>query len=499
MLLKFTGIIFISILYSISTPSFAQEYAYGDHEEDNISYTRPLPHENRSGKINTIIAALIRKFKGYNIGIAIRSLSNGRILYQQNAYINYIPASTLKLFTAVAALDYLGPHFTLDTQFLIEHTPKIEQGILKGNLYIQFSGDPNLTLAHLQRMISALKNHGIKKIQGNIVIDDTALDKLTWPRGRVQNDKISCFAAPVTATIINRNCFNLNVKPNKRQNKPAVITTNRNLGIIIDNHVVTQKYAPSALDIKPIQVSANNRYAVTGHLPLHVKPHSIAVALQRPNLASQKILRCLFTQNHIHYNQMIHGETPKNARVLITNHSPDLAHLIKHMLKKSDNLIADSLLKKLGEYYFDTQGSWNNGRRAVREILTKKTGIDFRQLSLVDGSGLSMDNRINAHAFIQLLSYVYLHAHYRDLLFEALPRAGLDGTLKHRLGNVSGRVHAKTGSMHGISGLAGYIETKAHHLLVFSILINDAKLGRNNQGAYRLLEDRICASLARIY
>ena len=170
------------------------------------------------------------------------------------------------------------------------------------------------------------------------------------------------------------------------------------------------------------------------------------------------------------------------------------------MLKKSDNLIADSLLKKLGEKYFSVQGSWKTGRNAVQAILANKTDIDFKHLVMVDGSGLSRNNIVTPNAFVKLLNFAYTQLPDSDLLFESLPRSGIDGTLKHRLGGPSsGRIHAKTGSMHGISSLAGYVRTANNQVLAFSILINDPVPGKNNQGGYRLLENRICEFLARSY
>ena len=170
------------------------------------------------------------------------------------------------------------------------------------------------------------------------------------------------------------------------------------------------------------------------------------------------------------------------------------------MLKKSDNLIADSLLKKLGEKYFSAQGSWKTGRNAVQAILASKTNIDFAHVMMVDGSGLSRDNIVTPNAFVKLLNYAYTELSESDLLFASLPSSGRDGTLKHRLGGaVLGRIHAKTGSMHGISSLAGYIRTANNQTLAFSILINDPVQGKNNQGGYRLLENRICEFLDKSY
>ncbi|OJA00437.1 D-alanyl-D-alanine carboxypeptidase/D-alanyl-D-alanine-endopeptidase, partial [Rickettsiella grylli] len=440
-----------------------------------------------SSSIQQNINQILSHFKGFNTGISIQSLSTGKIIYQYNANCRFIPASTLKLFTGIAALEYLGPHFQFKTRFLTNSGSIVRHGTLMGNLYIKFSGDPYLTLNDLKDMLETLNEQHINKVQGNIIIDDTVIDRSTWPPGRVIDDRIFCYAAPVTATIINRNCFNLSIKPTQNLLHPTVTKSSRHLGIVIDNQAVTKrlKQARYSLDLKPNAVSKNH-YTLTGYLSRKMGPLSFAVALQNPNLATYDIVAGLLKKYSIRYSSLIFGKTPPFAKTLAENSSPELAFLIKNMLKKSDNLIADSLLKKLGEKYFSVQGSWKSGRNAVQAILANKTNINFKQLVMVDGSGLSRANSITPNAFVKLLNFAYTQLPDSDLFFESLPRSGIDGTLKHRLGGASlGKIHAKTGSMHGISSLAGYIQTANHHILAFSILINDPVPGKNNQGGYR--------------
>lgn len=468
---------------------------------ESLGYYDENGQYSSSSSLQQNLNNILSHFRGFNTGVSIQSLSTGRVLYQYNANQGFVPASTLKLFTGIAALDYLGPHFQFKTRFLINSGARIHNGVLTGNLYIKFSGDPYLTLDDLKDMLETLNEQHINRIQGNIVIDDTVIDRSTWPPGRVIDDRIFCYAAPVTATIINRNCFSLSVKPNQHLLHPTVTKSNSNLGIVIDNQAITKRLRQGSysLDLKPNAVSKNH-YTLKGYLSPKMGPLSFAVALQNPNLATYDILAGLLRKYSIRYSNLVYGKTPPLARILAENSSPELAFLIKNMLKKSDNLIADSLLKKLGEQYFSVQGSWKTGRNAVQAILANKTSIDFKQLVMVDGSGLSRNNIVTPNAFVKLLNFAYTQLPDSDLLFESLPRSGIDGTLKHRLGGSAlGRIHAKTGSMHGISSLAGYVRTANNQVLAFSILINDPVHGKNNQGGYRLLENRICEFLARSY
>lgn len=443
------------------------------------------------------IAQIVNRFNGQDkVGIIIKSLDSDQIIYQHNATEKFNPASTLKLFTAVAALDYLGPDFTFSTQLLTDTPANPINGVLAGNLYIKFSGDPYLTTEALKKMIHALTAQGIHNIQGNIIIDDNALDRSPWPTGRIPTDKTFCYAAPVTATIIDRNCFSFNVGPSRKSTLAAVSVNN--LGNILISNQISMKHSKGqscGLDLKPVD-EADNSYVLKGCLSSRSQPMAIAVALLNPNLATSSILAHLFKNAGISYQKIIYDKTQPNTRILVENTSPTLDVLLNRMLKKSDNLIADSLFKKLGAIYFSGQGSWLTGSQAVQAILAK-TNIDFQNAIILDGSGLSRENAVTPNDFIKLLTFAHTKMPNNDLFYEALPRSGLDGTLKHRLGGAAlNRIHAKTGTMHGISGLAGYIRTANNKPLAFAILINE-NTPINKQWSYHLLEDRICQFLAQ--
>ena len=121
-------------------------------------------HQSQTSSIQVNLNNILSHFKAYRIGVSIQSLSSGRVLYQYNANHGFVPASTLKLFTGIAALDYLGPHFQFKTRFLTNPGAQIRNGVLAGNLYIKFSGDPYLTLDDLKDMLTTLNEQHITKV-----------------------------------------------------------------------------------------------------------------------------------------------------------------------------------------------------------------------------------------------------------------------------------------------------------------------------------------------
>ncbi len=428
-----------------------------------------------------------------SVGVIVQSTSTGATLYQHDANRMFMPASTMKLFTATAALAYLGPNYVFSTQMFGNTIPI--NSILPGNLYVKFSGDPMLTIDDLNNMIAILSQRGVRIIQGSLVIDDTALDQVNWAPGWMWDEQILCYAAPATSIILNRNCFGVSLAAGTQANTPGHISIEGTLAnISILNRVTTRQadYWQCPLDLV---ASGNNTYVLSGCLAPKHAPMGLSIALNDTRKAGTDILLHLLNQHGITLAGGVrYGQTPASAKLLAEHNSAPLSALITRMLKKSDNLIADTLFKKLGGTYFNTTGTWNNGSQAVRAILSPRTGINFHNMVMVDGAGLSRYDLVNPTQFATLLNYAYRSLPANNVFYQALPSSGIDGTLRYRLGGpVQGKVHAKTGTMVSTSGLAGYIETANHQTLTFAILINGF-VGK--QAPYHLLEDKICQFLA---
>lgn len=426
-----------------------------------------------------------------NVGVIVQSTTNGATLYEHNAEQAFAPGSTMKLFTAAAALAYLGPNYVFPTQFLAYGSP--QRGALSGNLYVKFSGDPMLMVQDLNVMVKTLREKGVRTIQGNLIIDDLAMDRVNSAPGWNPQDQLMCFTAPTNAIILNRNCFSFNIIGGHQTNAPPRVSYSSGFDVIsIINQVATRR-ASSAQCPFDVKSAAGNTYYATGCLAPK-RSVGLAVSLTDPRRAGTNVLTGLLRQQGITVMGGVgYGRAPANVTVLAEHDSPPLRTLITRMLKKSDNLIANTLFKKLGNVYFKTAGSWTSGVQAVRAILGPRTGIDFNNMVVLDGCGLSHDNQVSATQFASLLNYTYRALPSREVFYEALPRSGIDGTLRFRLGgDTQDKVHAKTGTIENASSLAGYVQTASHQTLIFAVLVN----GRGGQGTYHMLEDRICKFLA---
>ncbi len=429
-----------------------------------------------------------------NVGIIITSADTGDILYGRNIDSLYTPASIQKLFTAAAALQYLKPEFTFKTVFYTDGS--VRDGVLHGNLYVRFDGDPTLKLADLSQMTSALRNRGIQRIAGRVYIDNYAYNAVPYPPGFIWDDLSYGYSAPIDAIIIDRNKFALTFTP-QQAGYPPHLSSNLPMGIaqFTNNMRTTDSYNQSC----PITIYSemDNQYTVGGCLDRHYGTQSRSLAVRDMLRYAQVQMTDLLKNHNINFEGSVeHGQTPANATALVVHASEPLRVVIRHMLKKSDNLYTNAIFKKIGEAYYEQTGTWQNSSHALANILKSQTGINFKKNQLEDGAGLSRYNLVTPHQLTQLLYYVYHSATVRPALIAALPISGVDGTLEWRMGarDMIKQVHAKTGSMTGVSSLAGYVNTRHHGTLAFAIIVNNFVGGLT---PYRRLEDRICEALVR--
>ena len=170
---------------------------------------------------------------------------------------------------------------------------------------------------------------------------------------------------------------------------------------------------------------------------------------------------------------VVPGTVPLDARRVAKHLSPPLADIIKLMNKPSDNWIAELLFKAIGAEVMGEPGTWQKGRDAVTEFLSETVG-ELPAHRFVDGSGLSRYNLLNVELLTKLLVYMYRNFELMPEYLASLPVAGVDGTLRNRMQSVSAEkmLRAKTGTLSGVSALAGYAVTADDEVFAFGILIS---------------------------
>jgi D-alanyl-D-alanine carboxypeptidase/D-alanyl-D-alanine-endopeptidase (penicillin-binding protein 4) len=448
-------------------------------------------NDQLASQLNYIIGSITAESRA-DIGVYVKSMRNGDMLYSHNIHQPLTPASTLKVLTAEAALLYLKPEYRFSTQLLTDaHT--IKDGVLQGNLYIVLGGDPTLTYNDLVDLILNLRSQEISGIAGNVYIDNTAYDGNFYGPDWVWKDKGYCYAAPISASIINHNCLPLRVTPS-RVGQAANIETSPNFFYPpIKNYVMTKPNRSSC----SVHLSSDlgSGLEIDGCMPKGKDAWGVSYVVTDISEYNRALFKGVLNNMGIKLDGIVtFGSAPKNLSMIARHDSAPLTELITEMLKKSDNIIAGALFKKLGQLYTQKPGSWETGSYAVSQILSRTAGVNVYGLRILDGSGLSPSNITTPSQLMQVLDFAFHHAPTNDAFISALPIAGVDGTLKHRMGNIARRVRAKTGTISGVVSLAGYVMTADKEVFAFVIMVNGNK---GMTWKYKEMEDRIATALAR--
>lgn len=507
--------ILISMAFLCSIDSLAVEETTHKHHPKHHAATHKKKSENKAKKkvkrkavtskpvnvlnksitegLNNILSGAARN-PNLHVGVIVQSMEDGKILYQYRADQLFTPASVEKLFTAAAALGYLKPSYQFPTQLLTDGA--IQNGILVGNLYVKFSGDPRLTLADLNQLFQQLHDRlGVQTIMGHVYIDNYAYDNVGTPPGFVWDDLTHSFAAPMSAIIINRNNFGLDLIPAKKAGNPITIKPNLPSGVAyFVNNVKTVSHLHPGCGIAINTSETRNIYYLKGCLTTNGSKGA-SLALRDVTTYAHALVHQLLEKNQIRFNTPIYFyATPPNAHVLAAHYSPTLDVIIKKMLKKSDNVATNTVYKKLAETFYHIPGSWPNGAMAVKQLLGGPGKVDFHNSVIIDGAGLSRYNLISPRQLSELLYYAYHNPAIKANFVASLPIAGKDGTLIYRMTDQAReeRVRAKTGSMKSVTSLAGYLYTQHNGTLSFVILVNGFS---GSKAPYRQLQDRICQFL----
>lgn len=407
---------------------------------------------------------------GMYAGIAVYDLTDKTYLYRHNAERNYIPASNMKLFTTVATLDKLGPDYQWRTDVFLQGKVNAD-GVLAGDLVLKGNGDPTLMPADLQRLAAAVKEAGVKRIDGNLLLDESYFDDIRLGVSWMWDDEPYGYSAQLSALSVHKNFVTIAISPGKAANTPPTMAMEPATTYVKINNQV-QTVAGAETDITVERPRGKNEILLTGTIGVSAKPYEEDVSLEDPALFVGDIWKQQLLAQGIGFSPSMQiKKTSVTSGVPFRTHlSMPLGEVVVELNKQSDNFYAEMLLKTLGATEKGA-GSAEAGSEAVADVM-KRAGIDtgFRQ---VDGSGLSRFDLVTAEQIVKLLDFAQQQT-YGVELEKSLPVAGVDGTLKNRMltTDAEKNLMAKTGSMGGVNSLSGYVTAKNGHKLAFSILIN---------------------------
>nr|WP_316642433.1 D-alanyl-D-alanine carboxypeptidase/D-alanyl-D-alanine-endopeptidase [uncultured Roseateles sp.] len=392
------------------------------------------------------------------------------------------PASTMKLLTTVVALDRLGPNTRGRTDLLADEAPAGDT--LRGPLYLRGGADGDLDFAALWQLLSELRERGVRRIEGGLVLDRTLFNPARMDLGQPAFDQTPEFYYNVVpdALQLNGNLLSFALSSDERQ-----VTVRVQPG-----WVPVELRNRLALNDKPCgewggdwTTPATTRIEgpdgprmlieLQGSFPRQCSKQTWMNLVDR-NLLAEAAVRTLWAQLGGELLGATREEaTPGTARVLATHQSRTLAELVWGMNKRSDNPLTRMVYLRLGADAASPARTADAAEQVVRAWF-KSQRIDDRGLVLDNGSGLSRTERISPAQLAALLQAAYRGLYAPELL-ASLPIVGVDGAWTVRLKDspAAGRARIKTGTLRNVVAVAGYVTDARKRVWVVVAFINDER------------------------
>jgi PBP4 family serine-type D-alanyl-D-alanine carboxypeptidase len=443
-------------------------------------------------RLNEQVATRLRdpRLAGCHVGLAVYSLDRRQWLCEIDADRRFVPASNVKLVTAAAALQTMGPAFRTRTEVRFAGTR--HQGAWTGVLTLAGGGDPLLATSDLDALVQGLKSAGMRRFAGNVVADDGRFDSVRKGPGWMWDDAGTDDGPPISALTLNLAHLDLAIRP-ASLGQPLVVRPEPFTGYgTVENRSRTAA-SGEPLDAVCRPVNGRDVITVSGCLAPGAAAQKQTVTITDPPLYAATQFAEAIGRAGIPSRISV-GGTPAAGTVVASHDSAPLPDIIRAQQKESVNLIAEILLKHIGGARGGSPGTSAKGIAAEQAFLTQ-VGWQPETYRLVDGSGLSRYNLLSPRQLTQLLAYMDAQPATAAAYRSALPVAAVDGTLAKRFQALrdSRRLIAKTGTLSGVVALSGYVETVAKERLAFSMLING---GVGSVAPLRQLQDDVLTVVA---
>ena len=499
------GLIWLAIALAALPFSAAQEK--GPRDKVNLSQAR------FAGRVASLLgAAPVDKGEW---GLLVVDAESGATLYEKNANEYFLPASNMKLLTTALALDTLGPeyrfHTTVETNGTL--TP---DGKLSGDLILVGRGDPNLSNRKfpydtkeefdgppekaLGELADAIAARGVKEISGDVVGDDSYFPRERYPDGWEIDDMVWEYGAAISSIVMNDNTVTLTLTPAEKAGGAVTAIIEPTTREFVVKNEVTTIGAKEKPDLRLRREPGGDMVLVSGVMPAGSAPRKLVLAVQEPALHAANLLAQLLKDRGIKTDgsiRAVHEPDPGEAmRTVLAEHlSIPLKDSVKLVNKISQNLHTEVLLRTAARQ----QGRWATPEDLQKfpEAFYAKAGIPEGDVIQTDGSGLSRHDLVTPRAFVAVLAYAQKQAWFPEFL-ASLPVAGADGTLNERMKEppLTGKIHAKTGSVTHVRTLSGYAETPGGRKLIFSFLSNNQ--GAKNHEVHTAI-DGVCLAMVEVF
>lgn len=438
----------------------------------------PAPTATRPGsspELDAAVRALAsdRSLKDAQVGVVILDVDSGAVLAEANPHLALNPASNAKLVTAAAALSILhGSH-----RYQTTLSGTIKDHAVAGNLVLRGNGDPSLRTADLFALAQELRTRGVRRVDGDVLVDQKFYDELTTPPAfEQQPNEWAAFRAPVSAVAVNENTLTLTVRPTTA-GQAAQASFDPPGFVDVDG---TVKTGEDGADSVVLALSGSGRRMsakLAGTVGSDAKLVRYSRRVEDPQLLAGYVLKAVLDDAGIKVNGDVKlgpGAGGKGGDVLARHESEPLSTLLYSLGKQSDNFYAEMVFKSLAAEAKKRPGK----SAAAAELVTKwleKNDLSDTGVVVKNGSGLFDSNRTTAHAMAKLLRHAYRDPAIRSEYVAQLAIGGVDGTLHRRFRDTRAKrsVRAKTGTLEDAIALSGYVlGPDGKGTVAFSILFN---------------------------
>lgn len=429
-------------------------------------------------------------------GVKVVSLDTGKLLFEFNENKLLTPASNTKLYTAALALDRLGSDYRIKSSIYARNKPD-ESGTVSGDVIVYGRGDPSVN-ARLHKggledtlllFVKAISQAKVKRIAGDLIADCSYFQGPAIGSGWLTDDLQHAYGAEISALSVNDNILRVRVTPGERAGAACHISVLPGSAIAfmrVNNRTITvEKGGARTLQLR--RHTSENVLDASGQMTMGDAAQSQDIPVHNPAALFAFLLSDALKRHGIEllgkarsvdcFGRQANPVGLDTFSELGAVESPPLRHLIKETLKISQNLYSDLLLAHIGERSRSPETSQDatSEQLGIHELgnFLVKAGIPPNEVLFEEGSGLSRNNAATPNATVALLQFMARQA-CSNVFFEALPIAGVDGTLQNRMKNTvaQGHVRAKTGTFNRDSSLSGQMQTASGEHLVFSIMLN---------------------------
>ena len=416
-----------------------------------------------------------------SLSVIVQDVVQTTPLLAVNADTPRNPASVIKLLTTFVALDVLGPTYTWKTEVYADGSISKEQ--LRGNLILKGFGDPFLVTESFWKLLRGARDRGVQDVTGDLVIDDSFFAPPPHDPSAFDGRPLRPYNVGPSALLVNFQTVGFTFLPDTAARRVRITPepSPANLSILNNIKYLNGKCRGRQRILNPEVSRTDTETTVrfTGRYPAGCGEYVLHRAVMNPVPLAYGVFRNLWAELGGSLGGGVRtGLVPAKARRLYTLQSRPLAELLRGVNKYSNNVMARHLLLTMGAERYGPPGTVEKGRTAISDWLRARQ-LDFPELFVANGSGLSRQTRISVRSLGRLLVMAYHHPFLAELA-SSLPIAAVDGTLRRRFRGetLARRARMKTGTINDVKGIAGFLSSRAGRTYAVAILQNHAGVHR---------------------